>query len=177
MNEELKQVRNKLDNLKTLEGLFRAKGMVDFAASRYLRQILAHANQRFYSMTRHKLRLELSDDLRIMVRDYYHGGALRSVKTLSGGQLFQASLALALSLAEQIRSHRKGERDFFFLDEGFGTQDRESLIVVLDTLKALRSENRSVGIISHVEELQQEVNASLRIHLDPVRGSLIETSQ
>ncbi|MCB0693162.1 MAG: hypothetical protein KDC19_02900, partial [Saprospiraceae bacterium] len=60
---------------------------------------------------------------------------------------------------------------------GFGTQDRESLIVVLDTLKALRSENRSVGIISHVEELQQEVNASLRIHLDPVRGSLIETSQ
>ena len=177
LNEELKQVRNKLDNLKTLEGLFRAKGMVDFAASRYLRQILAHANQRFYSMTRHKLRLELSDDLRIMVRDYYHGGALRSVKTLSGGQLFQASLALALSLAEQIRSHRKGERDFFFLDEGFGTQDRESLIVVLDTLKALRSENRSVGIISHVEELQQEVNASLRIHLDPVRGSLIETSQ
>lgn len=176
LREELQQITHKLNNLRTLETLFRGKGMVDFAASRYLRQILEHANQRFYRMTRHKLRLELGDGNRIMVRDYYHGGALRLVKTLSGGQLFQAALALALSMAEQIRQHRHGDRDFFFLDEGFGTQDRESLMIVLDTLKALRDENRSVGIISHVDELQQEVNAFLKIRLDPIRGSLITTS-
>ncbi|MCF8238167.1 MAG: SMC family ATPase [Saprospiraceae bacterium] len=176
LKAEFQVVSNKLNNLKTLDTLFRGKGMVDFAASRYLRQILEHANQRFYKMTRHKLRLELGEDNRIMVRDYYHGGALRLVKTLSGGQLFQAALALALSLAEQIRDHRQGDRDFFFLDEGFGTQDRDSLILVLDTLKALRGENRSVGIISHVEDLQQEVNAYLKITLDPVRGSLITAS-
>ncbi len=176
LQAEHQQVSNKLENLKTLDTLFRGKGMVEFAASRYLRQILEHANQRFYKMTRHKLRLELSEDNRIMVRDYYHGGALRLVKTLSGGQLFQAALALALSLAEQIRDYRQGDRDFFFLDEGFGTQDRDSLILVLDTLKALRAENRSVGIISHVEDLQQEVNAYLKITLDPVRGSLITPS-
>ncbi len=176
LKTEYQVISNKLNNLKTLDTLFRGKGMVDFAASRYLRQILEHANQRFYKMTRHKLRLELGDDNRIMVRDYYHGGALRLVKTLSGGQLFQAALALALSLAEQIRDYRQGDRDFFFLDEGFGTQDRDSLILVLDTLKALREENRSVGIISHVEDLQQEVNAYLKINLDPTRGSLITTS-
>lgn len=176
LRSELETVTHKLNNLKTLDSLFRGKGMVDFAASRYLRQILEHANQRFYKMTRHKLRLELGDGNRIMVRDYYHGGALRLVKTLSGGQLFQAALALALSMAEQIRQHRHGDRDFFFLDEGFGTQDRDSLMVVLDTLKALRDENRSVGIISHVDELQQEVNAFLKIRLDPVRGSMITSS-
>ncbi len=176
LRTELNRVTHKLNNLKTLDSLFRGRGMVDFAASRYLRQILEHANQRFYKMTRHKLRLELGDGNRIMVRDYYHSGALRLVKTLSGGQLFQAALALALSMSEQIRQHRQGDRDFFFLDEGFGTQDRDSLMVVLDTLKALRDENRSVGIISHVDELQQEVNAFLKIRLDPVRGSMITSS-
>jgi exonuclease SbcC len=120
--------------------------------------------------------MELGEGNRIMVRDYYHGGAMRLVKTLSGGQIFQASLALALSLADQIRKYKEGQRDFFFLDEGFGSQDKESLRIVLDTLKALRAENRCVGIISHVEELKQEVGAYLTVHLDPVRGSQITTN-
>lgn len=167
--------QSRMENIKILEGLFRGKKMVEFAATRFLRQIIHHANERFHKMTRHKLRMELEDN-RIMVRDYYHGGALRSVKTLSGGQIFQASLALALSMAEQLKKYRSGNRDFFFLDEGFGTQDQESLLLVLDTLKALRLENRCVGIISHVESLKQEVGAYLNIVQDPVRGSLIKYS-
>jgi exonuclease SbcC len=59
------------------------------------------------------------------------------------------------------------------LDEGFGSLDRDSLSVVLETLKTLRRENRIVGIISHVEELQQEMDVSLRIELDKERGSLV----
>ncbi|MBP6183762.1 MAG: SMC family ATPase [Saprospiraceae bacterium] len=173
---EHRKVQLKLDNLRTLEGLFRGKGMVEFAASRYLSQIIERANGRFYKMTRHKLRMELGEGNRIMVRDYYHGGAMRLVKTLSGGQIFQASLALALSLADQIRTYKEGQRDFFFLDEGFGSQDKESLRIVLETLKALRTENRCVGIISHVEELKQEVGAYLTVHLDPIRGSQITTN-
>ncbi len=171
-----KDVQIKLDNLRTLEGLFRGKGMVEFAASRYLSQIIERANGRFYKMTRHKLRMELGEGNRMMVRDYYHNGAMRLIKTLSGGQIFQASLALALSLADQIRKYKEGQRDFFFLDEGFGSQDKESLRIVLDTLKALRAENRCVGIISHVEELKQEVGAYLTVHLDPVKGSQITTN-
>jgi DNA repair protein SbcC/Rad50 len=78
-----------------------------------------------------------------------------------------------LSLAEHIRRYREGQRDFFFLDEGFGTQDRDSLLIVLETLRALQAENRSVGLISHVEELKQEVGAWLNIEMDPLRGSRI----
>lgn len=177
LEDELQRLSVRLGHLNLLERLFRAKGLVQYAATRYLRQIIGHANLRFHRMTRHKLRMELSEDTRaIMVRDYYHGGALRHIKTLSGGQIFQASLALALSLAEYIRQYREGQRDFFFLDEGFGTQDRESLLIVLDTLRALRLENRSVGLISHVEELKQEVGAYLAIHMDPVRGSRVTTN-
>lgn len=175
LRTEFAKQQTRMENIKTLEGLFRGKKMVEFAATRFLRQIIHHANERFHKMTRHKLRMELEDN-RIMVRDYYHGGALRSVKTLSGGQIFQASLALALSMAEQLKKYRSGSRDFFFLDEGFGTQDQESLLLVLDTLKALRLENRCVGIISHVESLRQEVGAYLNIVQDPVRGSLIKYS-
>lgn len=175
LRTDFTKLEARMENIKVLEGLFRGKKMVEFAATRFLRQIIHHANERFHKMTRHKLRMELEDN-RIMVRDYYHGGALRSVKTLSGGQIFQASLALALSMAEQLKKYRSGSRDFFFLDEGFGTQDQESLLLVIDTLKALRLENRCVGIISHVESLRQEVGAYLNIVQDPVRGSLITYS-
>jgi exonuclease SbcC len=64
---------------------------------------------------------------------------------------------------------------FFFLDEGFGSLDGESLREVFDTLKNLRRENRIIGIISHVEALQQEIDAHLTIHLDEDRGSRIRT--
>lgn len=172
---ELDAVEVRLSNIQVLDGLFRAKGLVEFAATRYLNQIIQLANERFSRMTRHKLRMEL-DGSRIMVRDYYHGGAMRLIKTLSGGQLFQASLCLALAMASTIRNYRENNRDFFFLDEGFGTQDTASLDLVLQTLKDLRSENRSVGLISHVEALRQEVGAYLSIRQDPVRGSLVTTS-
>ena len=103
-------------------------------------------------------------------------GKVRSVKTLSGGQTFQASLSLALALADNIQQITRSSQNFFFLDEGFGSLDRESLEIVFDTLKTLRRENRIVGVISHVEEMQQEIEAHLRIENDPERGSLIRRS-
>jgi exonuclease SbcC len=80
---------------------------------------------------------------------------------------------LALALAERVKVLNQSDKSFFFLDEGFGSLDRDSLSVVLETLKTLRRENRIVGIISHVEELQQEMDVSLRIELDKERGSLV----
>ncbi len=101
---------------------------------------------------------------------------MRSVRTLSGGQTFQASLCLALALADNI-THRMGStQNFFFLDEGFGTLDRDSLALVFETLKQLRKENRIVGVISHVEELQQEIDHSLLVRKDDERGSLVKGS-
>ncbi|MEN0056826.1 MAG: hypothetical protein AAGC65_24320 [Mucilaginibacter sp.] len=65
---------------------------------------------------------------------------------------------------------------FFFLDEGFGSLDKESLQTVFETLKELRKQNRFVGVVSHVEELQQEIDAFLKITNDPLRGSQLKTS-
>ena len=127
-------------------------------------------------MTKQSLSLELSNDNNFVVRDYMNGGKLRSIKTLSGGQTFQASLALALALADNIQELNKTDRNFFFLDEGFGSLDKESLETVFSTLKNLRNENRIVGVISHVEELQQEISTYLHLKQDEQKGSKIEES-
>ena len=95
---------------------------------------------------------------------------------MSGGQIFQASLCLALALADNIQATTKSKQNFFFLDEGFGSLDRESLHTVFDTLKALRKENRIVGIISHVEEMRNEIERYLNVTRVENEGSRVEIS-
>jgi DNA repair protein SbcC/Rad50 len=124
-------------------------------------------------MTRQTLHLELGTDNSFWVRDVLNGGQLRLLKTLSGGQKFQAALSLALALADNIHTLTESKHNFFFLDEGFGSLDREALQVVFETLKSLRKENRIVGIISHVEDLQQEIDRYLHVRNDEELGSLI----
>lgn len=160
-------------NIQTLKRLFSASGFVNYISSVYLQQLCEAANERFYKLTKQQLRLELTEGNNFQIRDYLNEGRLRSVKTLSGGQTFQASLCLALALAESIPQQSKSNQNFFFLDEGFGSQDKESLRIVFESLKALRQENRVVGVISHVEELQQEIDTYLTIANDPEKGSLV----
>jgi len=83
---------------------------------------------------------------------------------------------LALALAEKVKALNQADQSFFFLDEGFGALDRNSLRVVFETLKSLRHENRIVGIISHVEELQQEIGVFAQVELDPEVGSQVSYS-
>ncbi len=159
-------------DLATLTRLFKASGFVNYVSAVYLQNLCNAANERFTRMTRQQFRLEVYEskpstyDFRI--RDLLNEGRTRSVGSLSGGQKFQASLALALALSDT--------QPFFFLDEGFGSLDKESLAVVFDTLKSLRKEARVVGVISHVEELQQEIDCYLHVthheeHGSRVRGS------
>jgi exonuclease SbcC len=164
------------ENIKTLKSLFKASGFVNYISSVYLQNLCNAANDRFFKLTRQKLSLEITDDNNFIVRDYMNGGRTRSVKTLSGGQTFQAALSLALALADNIQKITESNQNFFFLDEGFGSLDKESLGVVFDTLKTLRKENRIVGVISHVEEMQQEIDIHLRIENDEKEGSLIRRS-
>ena len=149
---------------------------MNYVSSVYLQNLCNAANERLYKLTRKNLRLELTDDNSFLIRDFLNEGKVRSVKTLSGGQTFQAALSLALALAESIQRFNQSENNFFFLDEGFGSQDKESLQVVFNTLKSLRKENRIVGIISHVEELQHEIDTWLQIKNDEEKGSMIRTS-
>lgn len=149
-------------DLKKMDEMFRAQGFVNYVSSVYLKNLCESANERFFKLTNNQLKLELDDKNNFLVRDYLNGGEVRSVKTLSGGQTFQAALSLALALSDNIQHLTKAKQNLFFLDEGFGTLDKDSLQTVFKTLKALRSENRVVGIISHVEELQQEVDTYIR---------------
>jgi exonuclease SbcC len=149
-------------DLKKMDDLFRAQGFVNYVSSVYLKNLCESANERFFKLTNNQLKLELDEKNNFQVRDFLNGGEIRSVKTLSGGQTFQAALSMALALSDNIQHLTKAKQNLFFLDEGFGTLDKDSLQTVFKTLKALRAENRLVGIISHVDELQQEVDTYIK---------------
>lgn len=163
------------EHLDDLARLFRSSGFVDYASSIYLQNLIHAANDRFHQMTHQQLHLELGEGNSFWVRDLLNGGHMRLLKTLSGGQKFQAALSLALALADHIHIRNESKHNFFFLDEGFGSLDKNALQTVFETLKSLRKENRIVGIISHVEDLQQEIQTYLRI-IESDEGSKIVTS-
>jgi len=175
-SSELNEVSIRTDNLRTLANMFKAKGFVRFVSSIYLKNLVGIANQRFMQLTKNNLSLELNEEDDFIVRDYLNNGRARLLKTLSGGQTFQAALCLALALAEHVKSLNTSEKSFFFLDEGFGTLDKQSLQVVFETLRTLKKENRIVGIISHVEELQQEIEVALHVKNNQENGSYIQYS-
>jgi len=176
LHKEFENLELRGENIKIMKSLFKASGFVNYISSVYLQNLCNAANDRFFQLTRQKLSLEITDDNNFQVRDFLNGGKVRSVKTLSGGQTFQAALCLALALADNIQKITDSNQNFFFLDEGFGSLDKDSLAVVFDTLKSLRKENRIVGVISHVEEMQQEIDTHLRIENHEETGSRILTS-
>ncbi len=172
-NAELKLLKRREEELKILKQLFKGSGFVNYVSSVYLNNLCEFANERFYRLTRKHLKLEVDENNAFQVRDFLNEGKHRSVKTLSGGQTFQAALSLALALAASIQQFHDSPQTFFFLDEGFGALDRDSLQTVMQTLKSLRQENRTVGVISHVEEMQQEIDIYLKIVNEEEYGSRI----
>ncbi|WP_297338415.1 SMC family ATPase [Algoriphagus sp.] len=172
----LEAIEKRENYLRELEKLFKGSGFVKYVSSIYLKELCHTANQRFMKLSKNSLSLEIDEDNTFWVVDYLNGGKKRLLKTLSGGQTFQASLCLALALAEKVKALNQADQSFFFLDEGFGALDRNSLRVVFETLKSLRHENRIVGIISHVEELQQEIGVYAQVELDPETGSNVSYS-
>ncbi len=173
LKKSLDNLMLRAENIKTMKSLFKASGFVNYISSVYLQNLCNAANDRFFKLTRQKLSLEITEDNNFQVRDFMNGGKVRNVKTLSGGQTFQAALSLALALADNIQKITESNQNFFFLDEGFGSLDKESLSIVFDTLKSLRHENRIVGVISHVEEMQQEIEVHLRVVNSDETGSRI----
>ncbi|MGE4434147.1 MAG: AAA family ATPase [Bacteroidales bacterium] len=175
-NRQLELLEHRAENLRIMRQLFRASGFVNYISSIFLHELCHAANERFHRLSRQQLTLEIDKDNAFLVRDFLNGGKRRHVKTLSGGQTFQAALCLALALSERIQQNQPAGQHFFFLDEGFGSLDKSALNTVFETLKTLRSEQRIVGVISHVEEMQQEMETHLAIVLDAERGSLLNPS-
>jgi DNA repair protein SbcC/Rad50 len=171
--ERLAYLQKRLLLLRDLESLFKGGKFVRYISNFYLKELCASANKRFHQLTRNRLSLMVDDDNNFYVIDYLNDGKQRLLKTLSGGQTFQASLCLALALSERVKSVSRSERSFFFLDEGFGALDRDSLAIVMETIKSLRKENRIVGFISHVEEMKEEMDVYLDVRLDKEQGSVV----
>ncbi|MCB1191514.1 MAG: AAA family ATPase [Leptospiraceae bacterium] len=176
LEEKYILLKDRKKDISELKNLFHGQGFVNYVSRLFLKDICNSANERFYKLTNQNLKLELMDDNNFQVRDYINDGEVRSVKTLSGGQTFQAALSLALSLSDRIQRLSSSKENFFFIDEGFGSLDKESLSIVFETLKSLRKENRIVGVISHVEEMQDEIPMFIKVKNDKITGSSIKGS-
>ena len=141
-----------------------------YVQMRYFDRVLQRANLRLRKMTGGQYDLIRRVDklgrrgqvgLDIDVLDHYNGSQ-RQAGSLSGGEQFKASLALALGLSDEIQSSAGGVRlDTMFVDEGFGSLDAESLQLAIATLQDLTEGNRLVGIISHVEELKNKIDKQI----------------
>lgn len=118
-----------------------------------LMSVSRDASERLGILTRQRYAIEVDSQGGFIMRDDANGGVKRPVSTLSGGETFLTSLALALSLSAQIQLRGEYPLQFFFLDEGFGTLDGELLDTVVTALEKLQSNNLSIGVISHVQEL------------------------
>lgn len=173
LENELAGLDKRKQNLEVLNRLLRGDGFVRYVSQIYLQQLCSIANERFKKLTQNHLELDIDEKYNFIVRDYLHEGKTRLLKTLSGGQTFQAALSLAMALSEQIQQYQKVKQQFFFMDEGFGSLDKASLSLVFDTLKQLRKEERTVGIISHVEELQTEIDHFIMVNNDQEEGSFV----
>lgn len=159
-----------MDSLsRTANGDLSGKAKIKFETyiqMTYFDRIIRRANLRLLTMSSGQYELErteAAEDLRsgagleLCVVDHYNGSR-RSVRTLSGGESFQASLALALGLSDEIQSSSGGIRlDSMFVDEGFGSLDEETLRQAMNALLRLTEGNRLVGIISHVSELKERI--------------------
>ena len=143
-----------------------------YAQLRLFDEVVRRANVRLFAMTggRYELRRQMEAEnkrsktgLGLDVVDHY-SGTIRNVRTLSGGEAFKASLALALGLADETESSSGGVRiEAMFIDEGFGSLDAASLDSAIDTLNRLTEGTRLCGIISHVDALKERIERQIRV--------------
>ncbi|MFD2216295.1 AAA family ATPase [Metabacillus endolithicus] len=161
IENQQKELDDLLGKLEKLQSVFKGNSFVEYVAEEQLQQVSRDASERLSMLTRGRYAIEVDSQGGFIMRDDANGGVRRPVSTLSGGETFLTSLALALSLSTQIQLRGEYPLQFFFLDEGFGTLDIELLDTVITALEKLQSQNLSVGVISHVQELRARLPRKL----------------
>ncbi|QHE61431.1 SMC family ATPase [Rossellomorea vietnamensis] len=177
INEGIRDLESRYQTVGHLAEVARGQNANRITFERYvlasfLEDILRVANERLIKMTSGRYQLIRKTDrskgnvqsgLELLVFDQYTGQE-RHVKTLSGGESFKASLALALGLADVVQQYAGGvSLETMFIDEGFGTLDPESLDQAIEALMDIQSSGRLVGLISHVPELKERIDARLEV--------------
>ncbi|MCB9678762.1 MAG: SMC family ATPase [Alphaproteobacteria bacterium] len=145
------------ERLGTLARLLRGDRFVEYVANDYLHDLAALATDHLGRLTRGRYALTLDDSGSFLIADLDAGGAVRPASSLSGGETFITSLALALALSTQVQRHNSNPLEFFFLDEGFGSLDPESLDRVMSAIESLSDGRRVIGLISHVGAVRERV--------------------
>ncbi len=162
---EIENLQKDLDDWSHLNALI---GSADgakyrkFAQSLTLAHLVYLANQQLLRLhDRYQLQCQKNDSLSLEVIDTWQGDACRDTKTLSGGESFLVSLALALALSDLVSN--KTSIDSLFLDEGFGTLDNETLEIALSALDNLNASGKMIGVISHVESLKERIAVQIKV--------------
>jgi exonuclease SbcC len=184
--EEQKQVRGLADVVHGEEPNTKRMRLESFVLAAQLEEIVAAANERLRTMTSGRYTLEHDDTaefrgtksgLGLAILDE-HTGRARATQSLSGGETFLASLALALGLAEVVTNQAGGiTLDTLFVDEGFGSLDGETLETAMGTLDTLRAGGRTIGLISHVESMKEQIHARLSIVVTDQGYSEVEAQE
>jgi len=163
--DEIERYREHYDDIQYLHSLIGSqKGdkFRKFAQGLTLDNLVHLANQQLERLHgRYLLKRKLGEGLELSVLDTWQGDVERDTKTLSGGESFLVSLALALALSDLV-SH-KTSIDSLFLDEGFGTLDSETLDIALDALDNLNASGKMIGVISHIEAMKERIPTQLRV--------------
>lgn len=176
-SEGIEELERKVSKLTSLHDVIRGQNHLKLSFERfiqidYLERIIQSANSRLHNLSNGQFELMRSERQEIRGKqsglglDVYdaYTGQNRDVKTMSGGEKFNASLSLALGMADVIQSFQGGVSiETMFIDEGFGTLDEESLHKAVDTLIDLQKSGRMIGVISHVEELKKALPAILEV--------------
>jgi len=172
MEREAGQVRRLADLCSGGGGNALRMTLTSFVLAARLEEVAEVASGRLLRMTQGRYSLVHTDGavkggaragLGLLARDSWTGQD-RETSTLSGGETFLASLALALALADVVQAESGGTRiEALFVDEGFGTLDEETLDEVMDVLDGLREGGRLVGLVSHVAELRARIPAQVRV--------------
>ncbi|MBT2761636.1 AAA family ATPase [Paenibacillus sp. ISL-20] len=161
LEEQRLRLQRESERLSKLQSCLRGNAFVEYIAEEQLMQVSQSASQRLRYLTKQRYSLEVDSGGGFVIRDDANGGVRRPVSTLSGGETFLTSLALALALSAQIQLRGQYPLQFFFLDEGFGTLDPELLETVITALERLHTDKLTVGIISHVPELRARLPRKL----------------
>lgn len=171
LEEQRLSLQRESERLSKLQSCLRGNAFVEYIAEEQLMQVSHSASQRLRYLTKQRYSLEVDSGGGFVIRDDANGGVRRPVSTLSGGETFLTSLALALALSAQIQLRGQYPLQFFFLDEGFGTLDPELLETVITALERLHTDKLTVGIISHVPELRARLPRKLVVRPAEQAGS------
>lgn len=158
---ELQAAKQEMDRWKSLREIIPMNSLRDFALDIMFQQVSTIANVQLAYLTSERYQLKVETIGKLSVIDKWNANEERPVETLSGGESFLTSLALALALSEL--SQGRAQLNSLFLDEGFGTLDAETLDIAIAALEGLRMQGRSIYLISHIQELTRRLPVKINV--------------